>query len=78
MRADSLGRWYARCAAVCALGTAALAFAAGPAAADTQDPSQPAGVDQSESSVSTTEFEFEWGTPADADRNLRLLEFEWG
>ncbi|HEX5997095.1 MAG TPA: hypothetical protein VFY84_18305 [Jiangellales bacterium] len=75
MRADSLGRWYARLAVVSALGAAALAFAAGPASAEISALGQQAGVDVDGSSART--LETEWGTTP-ADQSARLLETEWG
>lgn len=76
MRADTLGSWCARFAAVSALGAAAVAFAAGPASAQT------GGVGQEAThldSSSATILETEWGgLPPEADLSVRLLETEWG
>jgi hypothetical protein len=76
MRTDSLGRWYARLAVVSALGAAAIAFAAGPASAETAPPGQAAGVDV-RSGTATTLGEIEWGS-APTDQGALLLEIEWG
>ncbi|HEX2774766.1 MAG TPA: hypothetical protein VHN18_20405 [Micromonosporaceae bacterium] len=76
MRADSLGRWYARFAVVSALGAAALAFAAGPASAEIAAPCQQAAVDGGGTSA-TTLVETDWGA-APADQGARLLETDWG
>jgi hypothetical protein len=77
MRAGSLARWCARTAGIFALGAAALAVAAGPAAAETPVQDQPAVVYPSGSFATT--LEVEWGSaPAGANLTVRTLEVEWG
>jgi hypothetical protein len=69
MRAGSLGRWYARFAVVSAVGAAAFAFAAGPAAAE-------APADRSTGSATTLETDWQVA-PSHADGSFRLLETDW-
>jgi hypothetical protein len=70
MRSGSLARWCARTAGVLALGVAALAFGAGPAAAD-------GPADGSAGSVAP--LDTDWGaTPAGPNQTFRLLDCDWG
>jgi hypothetical protein len=70
MRAGSLARWCARTAVAFALGVAALAIAAGPAAAE-----EPGDG----SAGSASPLETDWGTPsAGPNQTFHILETDWG